>query len=275
MKITTIIENSKPIDSNLECEHGLSFFVEYDGKKIIFDTGKDGNNFLENADKLGLDIRNADYMVLSHGHYDHTGGVIPYVDTFGNDFKLIINPSVFYPRYKYSGSKKVDIGMPFGREDLEKRNVNTIFSEDIETISDKIDVISGFSLHPEYRMEDSGLFCQEKGVEKKDFMPGESVLVMKHEKGLVLLIGCSHSGVVSIIEKVKKLYDEKIYAVFGGTHLVVASSEFIDKTVQYFKDSKIEKIGVCHCNGEKAGHRFKEEIPDRYFQITTGKVINI
>ncbi|SHI83122.1 7,8-dihydropterin-6-yl-methyl-4-(beta-D-ribofuranosyl)aminobenzene 5'-phosphate synthase [Dethiosulfatibacter aminovorans DSM 17477] len=275
MKITTIIENSKPVDSNLECEHGLSFFVEYDGKKIIFDTGKDGNNFLENAEKLGLDIKNADYMVLSHGHYDHTGGVIPYVDTFGNDFKLIINPSVFYPRYKYNGVKKVDIGMPFGREDLEKRNVNTIFSEDIETISENIDVISGFSLHPEYRMEDSGLFCQENGVEKKDFMPGESVLVMKYEKGLVLLIGCSHSGVVSIIEKVKKLYDEKIYAVFGGTHLGVASSAFIDKTVQYFKNSDIEKIGVCHCNGEKAGYKFKEEIPDRYFQITTGKVIEI
>ena len=275
MKITTIIENTKPADSNLQCEHGLSFFVEYDGKKIIFDTGQNGKNFLRNAEKLGLNIKSADYMVLSHGHYDHTGGVMPYVDTFGNDFKLIINPSVFYPRYKYNRKKMVDIGMPFTREDLKKRNVNTIFSENIEAITDNICVVSGFSLHPEYRMEDSGLFCEEKGVEKKDFMPGESVLVMKHERGLVLLIGCSHSGVVSIIEKVRKLYDEKIYAVFGGTHLVVATPGFVDKTVAYFKNSEIEKIGVCHCNGEKAGLAFKEEIPDRYFQITTGKVINI
>lgn len=275
MKITTIIENTRPLDSNLECEHGLSFFLEYDGKKIIFDTGSKGKNFLENAEKLDLDIKNADYMILSHGHYDHTGGVLPYVDNYGNNFKLIINPSVFYPRYKYNGKKKVDIGIPFTREDLEKRDVDMILSEGIETITDKISVISGFSLHPEYRMEDNGLFCQEKGVEKKDFMHGESVLVMKHEKGLVLLIGCSHSGVVSIIEKVRKLYGERIYAVIGGTHLVVASPGFIDRTVSYFKDSEIEKVGVCHCNGEKAGLVFKEKIPDRYFRITTGKVINI
>lgn len=275
MKITTIIENSKPADSNLECEHGLSFFVEYDGKKIIFDTGQNGKNFLENSEKLGLDIKNADYMVLSHGHYDHTGGVIPFIDAFGNDFRLIINPSVFFPRYKYKDCKKIDIGMPFGKEDLEKRNVNITYSKDIEKISDKIDVISGFTLHPEYTMEDSGLLCLEAGLEKKDFMPGESVLVIKHEKGLILLIGCSHSGVVSIIEKARKLYDEKIYAVFGGTHLVVASPGFVDKTIQYFKNSDIEKIGVCHCNGEKAGLKFKEEIPDRFFQITTGKVIEI
>lgn len=275
MKITTIIENTKPLDSILECEHGLSFFVEYDGKKIIFDTGKDGENFLENANKLTADIKNADYMVLSHGHYDHTGGVIPYIDTYGNNFKLIINPSVFFPRYKYSGNKKVDIGIPFTRKDLEKRKVEMIFSEDLVTISDKIDVVSNFSLHPEYRMEDSGLLCEEDGIEKKDFMPGESVLVMKHEKGLVLLIGCSHSGVVSIIEKVKKLYDENIYAVFGGTHLVVASPGFVNKTVEYFKNSQIEKIGVCHCNGANAGKIFKKEIPDRYFQITSGKVITI
>lgn len=162
MKITTIIENTKPADSNLQCEHGLSFFVEYDGKKIIFDTGQNGKNFLRNAEKLGLDIKSADYMVLSHGHYDHTGGVMPYVDTFGNDFKLIINPSVFYPRYKYNRKKMVDIGMPFTREDLKKRNVNTIFSENIKAITDNICVVSGFSLHPEYRMEDSGLFCEEK-----------------------------------------------------------------------------------------------------------------
>jgi 7,8-dihydropterin-6-yl-methyl-4-(beta-D-ribofuranosyl)aminobenzene 5'-phosphate synthase len=275
MKITTIIENSKPLDSNLECEHGLSFFVEYDGKKIIFDTGNDGKNFLENAHKLDIDIKNADYMVLSHGHSDHTGGVIPYVDIFGNDFKLIVNPSLFFPRHKYYRMKKESIGIQFTREDLEKRNVNTILSEDVETISENIQVISGFSLHPQYKMEDNGLYCEDDGVEKKDFMPGESVLVMKHAKGLVLLIGCSHSGVISIIEKVREQYNEKIHAVFGGTHLVHSSQGFIDKTVEYFKNSEIEKIGVCHCNGPNAGKTFKEEIPDRYFQITTGKVIEI
>jgi 7,8-dihydropterin-6-yl-methyl-4-(beta-D-ribofuranosyl)aminobenzene 5'-phosphate synthase len=275
MKITTLIENTKPLDSKLKSEGALSFFVEYDGKKIIFDTGEKGKPLIYNAKKLGVDIENADYMVLSHGHYDHTGGVMPYIETYGNNFKLIINPAVFLPRYRYKDGKKDDIGTPFTMDDLKINNVETIFSEDVEAISENIHVISDFSLHPEYRMEDNGLFYEEDGVEKKDFMPGESVLVMKHEKGLVLLIGCSHSGVVSIVEKIREQYNENIYAVFGGTHLVKSSQGFIDKTVKYFKNSEIEKIGVCHCNGENAAKTFKEEIPDRYFQITTGKVINI
>jgi 7,8-dihydropterin-6-yl-methyl-4-(beta-D-ribofuranosyl)aminobenzene 5'-phosphate synthase len=140
-------------------------------------------------------------------------------------------------------------------------------------LSDELYAITPFEADPEMPREKTVLFYEKNGDLYEDFNPGEVVLVIKGSKGLVILAGCSHIGVVSIIEKIKKLFNENIYAFIGGTHLKGESDTYIKKAAEYFKTSEIQKIGVCHCTGEAAEKIFNESLKERFFKVTTGSRI--
>lgn len=287
MKITTIIENSLKDNKELKNEHGLSFFIETSACNILFDTGKSGD-FVDNAKDLGIDLNKVDYLVLSHAHYDHCGGVKRFLDTFNIQPEFYVSENFFKNRDKYhysDGSQKVDfasngpgykyIGIDFDEEFIrnKKLNINYVDS-DMVKLSDKVYIFTNFERTYDFETLNPNMQIKKGDKYIVDTFEDEVTIAIDTEKGLLILLGCSHPGILNIVDTISKRAGKKIYGVMGGTHLVEADEERINKTIKRLKEMNIEIIGVSHCTGEKAVKIFKEKC-DNFFENCTGTVLEI
>lgn len=275
VKITTLIENSVKEKSLLHSEHGLSFYIQADDINIIFDTGQSGS-FVENANKLNVDLKRIDYVILSHGHYDHTGGFTTLVKEAGNSFKLIAGEKFFNNKYKYDGIKYTCIGNSFNKNYLEENKISIKYiNEDTFNISNNILVASNFERKTDFeKIKDRFLIKLDNNYEKDDFSD-EIVLAIKLQQGLLVVLGCSHVGIVNILESLIERTGMPIYGVIGGTHLVEADDLRVDETIKYLREKDIKLIGVSHCTGEKAIEKLKDNFKDRFLEVNTGEIIEI
>lgn len=287
MKITTIIENSLGENKSLLNEHGLSFFIENNGKNILFDTGKSGN-FVENAKKLNIDLNKTNYLVLSHAHYDHCGGVRTFLDSFTSKPELFISNNFFKNSNKYhhsDGNQKLDftsdnneynyIGINFDETFIKDKNLNINYvSKDMINITDNIYVFSNFEKTYNFETLNPNMIIKEDENYVIDSFKDEIVLGIDTEKGLLILLGCSHPGILNIVSTIAKRTDKKIYGILGGTHLIEADEIRINKTIDVLKDLDIKLIGVSHCTGDKAIEMFRNNC-DNFFVNSTGTILNL
>ena len=287
MKITTIIENSLGENKSLLNEHGLSFFIENNGKNILFDTGKSGN-FVENAKKLNIDLNKTNYLVLSHAHYDHCGGVRTFLDNFTSKPELFISNNFFKNSNKYhhsDGNQKLDftsdnneynyIGINFDETFIKDKNLNINYvSKDMVNITDNIYVFSNFEKTYNFETLNSNMIIKEDENYVIDSFKDEIVLGIDTEKGLLILLGCSHPGILNIVSTIAQRTHKKIYGILGGTHLIEADEIRINKTIDVLKDLDIKLIGVSHCTGGKAIEMFRNNC-DNFFVNSTGTILNL
>jgi 7,8-dihydropterin-6-yl-methyl-4-(beta-D-ribofuranosyl)aminobenzene 5'-phosphate synthase len=248
---------------NFESGHGLSIFIEGE-KRILFDTGP-SDAFLRNSKKLKVDINNRDYIVLSHGHWDHTNGL-----EFIKGGKIVAHPNCFIDRINKDG--KCD-GPPLSLEAM-GNNFDLILTKEPYKITDNMIFLGEVPRKNDFEAKKAFRFYYEGGQKRGDFMLDDSALVIKTNKGLVIVTGCSHSGICNIVEHAKKVCNEnKIFAVIGGFHLKDSDTAVIDKTIEFLKKDKIEKICPCHCTGLDAIEKMKEQL--NTYDIATGSVIEI
>lgn len=275
IKITTLIENNVKEKSLLHSEHGLSFYIQADNLNILFDTGQSGS-FVENANKLNIDLEKIDYVILSHGHYDHTGGFKRLVKEKGNSFQLITGEKFFNNKYKYDGIKYTCIGNSFDEKYLEENKISIKYiNEDTFNISDNISVASNFERKTDFeKIKDRFIIKVDNNYKKDDFFD-EIVLTVKLQQGLLVVLGCSHVGIVNILETLIQRTGMPIYGIIGGTHLVEADDFRVDETIKYLREKDIKLIGVSHCTGEKAIEKLKDNFKDRFLEVNTGEIIEI
>lgn len=275
IKITTLIENSVKEKSLLHSEHGLSFYIQADNLNILFDTGQTGS-FVENANKLNIDLEKIDYVILSHGHYDHTGGFKRLVKEKGNSFQLITGEKFFNNKYKYDGIKYTCIGNSFDEKYLEENKISIKYiNEDTFNISDNIFVASNFERKTDFEKIKDRFIIKVDNNYKKDDFSDEIVLTVKLQQGLLVVLGCSHVGIVNILETLIQRTGMPIYGIIGGTHLVEADDFRVDETIKYIREKDIKLIGVSHCTGENAIEKLKDNFKDRFLEINTGEIIEI
>ncbi|MCY6356433.1 MBL fold metallo-hydrolase [Clostridium sp. ZS2-4] len=287
MKITTVIENSLGDNKEFKNEHGLSFFIETPKCNILFDTGKTGD-FIENAKDLGIDLNKVDYLVLSHAHYDHCGGVTRFLDTFNVRPEFYVSEKFFInsDKYHYSdGSQKLDftsdsteyryIGINFDEAFIKdkKLNVNYVDS-DMVKVDDKVYIFTNFEKTYDFEALNPNMKIKKEEEYIVDPFDDEITVAVDTEKGLLILLGCSHPGILNIVDTIAKRTGKKIYGIMGGTHLVEADEQRINKTIERLKEMNIEIIGVSHCTGEKAVEMFKEKC-DNFFVNSTGNVLEV
>ncbi len=276
LKITTLIENKIGENKNLNIEHGLSMHIQVDGMNILFDTGESGK-FIENAEALGIDLNKLDYVLLSHGHYDHTGGFKRLMEEFSPKFKLIVGDTFFNKKYKIldTGEYKF-IGNSFDQLYLEEKEVSVEYMvQDKKHLSENVIIFTDFNKKPEYENFNDTLFVKKDEKYILDDFPDEISLSVKTEKGLIVIVGCSHVGVVNILETIKERTGINIYGVIGGTHLVSADKEKLGKVISYLKQENIKLIGTSHCTGEKGEIILKECFSDEFFNNNTGNILII
>lgn len=275
IKITTLIENSLGENQSLQNEHGLSFFIDIEGnncQKILFDTGQ-SNTFITNAQKLGVDLTTTDRVVLSHSHYDHTGGFVDFIKSYGSDFQLYVGPGFFTPKYANNNRIWKFLGNNFEQEDLEDRGIKIehLYKETTELVKG-VYVMTNFTQTNTFEKASSRFYIRNGNDYKRDFFTDEVVLVLEAKAGLIVLLGCSHPGVVNILEAVQNRLNKPLHCVMGGTHLVGASKERLDESIKYLQKLELPFLGLSHCTGDDAINRVQKEI-EHFFLNTTGTTL--
>lgn len=269
IKLTTLVDNLA--DKGLAAEHGLSLWIETPDKRILFDTGQ-GPALVENGDKLKCELSSADFLVLSHGHYDHTGGV-SHVLKLNNSVEVFCHAGTFLPRYSIAvegHSRSISmpqnasaalLGLPSGR--LHWVAAPQRIFPDIG-ITGKIPRLNSF--------EDPGgpFFLDPKG-QRQDLLDDDQALWIETERGLVIVVGCCHAGLLNTVEFIRRVSGiEKVRGIVGGLHLEHATAQRLQKTCQSIGEWEVEFIVPCHCTGQEAVNSLRKAFGDKVCQGRAG-----
>jgi 7,8-dihydropterin-6-yl-methyl-4-(beta-D-ribofuranosyl)aminobenzene 5'-phosphate synthase len=270
IRITILIDDKKS-RPDLNAEHGLSLWIEYGDKRILFDTGQ-SNALVGNAEKLGIDLAQTDAIVLSHGHYDHTGGLAAVLDIAAKA-KVYLHPSALEPKFSRKGAKIQSIGMPeTAKKALKGRHI-------IWTIT-PARLFSGIAVTGQIPRKNNfedvgGAFFLDKDCQKDDDLPDDQSLYIESKSGIFVVLGCAHAGVVNILNYIAELAGRcSIYGIIGGMHLLNAASARISKTLESFKKFGIRKIAPLHCTGMNALNEIEKSFQDRFLSLKAGAQIS-
>ncbi len=271
LRITTLIENMPDDEGKLLAEHGLSLHIEFDGKRILFDTGQTGD-FVKNAKDLGIDLKALDDIILSHGHYDHSGGVMTLLSETERVLPFYVGEGFFAPKYKHlsDGTYRYN-GNPFTKQELKAHQVDLhMVTEDVTRLSDKIILFKNFPAVSGFEHKNEKFVLPEGDAYRVDAFEEEIALGLRTGKGLVLIVGCSHVGICNILQAVTRRLDEPIYAVLGGTHLMEADENRLQKTMEVFRRFGVQCVAVSHCTGEQGIALAKETFGEQFVLNNTG-----
>jgi 7,8-dihydropterin-6-yl-methyl-4-(beta-D-ribofuranosyl)aminobenzene 5'-phosphate synthase len=262
-RITILCENTVGPLSGTLGEHGFSALVESDSGSLLFDTGQ-GETLLANARRMNRNLHEVVKVALSHGHYDHAGGLWSLLRTCGGK-EIHAHPEVFRTRYRVKDTgEPLSIGMPYQREFLEGLGARFTFGDSWREIMPDIFLTGEIPRRNRFEKGDSGLFCDTAGC-CADTHPDDQSLVIRTGKGLVLILGCCHAGIINTLEHVREASGvAEIHAVIGGMHLGFCDEEQIDETVKALRRFNIRKLVGSHCTGFNAAVRLSREFPGSF-----------
>ncbi len=252
MEITTLIDNVV-YGNNLTGEHGLSLLIKLDGFTILFDTGQSGQ-FIRNAMTLSVDIKSVDVVIISHGHYDHTGGLHNFCQV-NKTAKIYIKPEAMKLKYK---NKSKFIGIPFQSKLFENRVIDV---RQPLALRPDVHILPDIALHHSEDTHFMGMYIKSGDTWLSDDFQDEQILVIQEKEALVIISGCSHRGITNIIDTAIRYFNKPIAAVFGGFHLKDELADTVSFIIEKLGSYKIPLLGVSHCTGLDAYARLKSELP--------------
>lgn len=239
MKLTVLCDNTTRIDAYYVGEPGVSYYLEDGDARILFDAGY-SDVYLRNAEKRGIDLNNVTAVVLSHGHNDHTGGLVHFPAT--QRVPLYAHPAVFEPK-RFEGE---DIGSPIAIEEAAERFELHLSANPVQ-LTEHLTFLGEIPRESSY---ESRYAIGERRTEEgwqPDHLPDDTALVYRGKDGLWIITGCSHSGITNITEYAKKVCgDERICGIIGGFHLLKMSRQ-TEQTVAWLKQLQPKHLRPCHC----------------------------
>jgi 7,8-dihydropterin-6-yl-methyl-4-(beta-D-ribofuranosyl)aminobenzene 5'-phosphate synthase len=275
VRITTLSENAAKKGGFL-AEWGLSLLIEVGQTTVLLDAGA-GISTVHNADLLGIDLSRVDVIVLSHGHYDHTGGLRDVLRRMKKEISVIAHPDIWAPKYaRDQGSPARYIGIPFQRRELE--GLGAVFNLATEPlpITEGIMTTGEVPMTSEFEAIDAGMFVREDNRWQPDRLLDDQGLVITTEAGLVVMLGCAHRGMINTIHHARQITGvDEVYAVIGGSHLVSATEAGLWLTIAALQDMDVKRLGLCHCTGMTAAAVLAVEFGDRFIFNPAGTVIEL
>jgi len=275
LRITTLSENTAGMGEFLG-EWGLSILLETGDTTILFDCGK-SISAVHNADTLKVDLTRVTKIVLSHGHYDHTGGLRDVLRRMGKEVEIIAHPDIWQPKYaRRKNEPDRYIGVPFQRNELESLGATFNLTRQPIYLIDNITTTGEVPMVTDFERIDEGLFIREESSWQPDKLLDDQALVIKTAVGLVVILGCAHRGMINTLDHARELTGiDKILAVIGGSHLMGVSDERLWQTIDALRELKIQKLGLCHCTDLPAASLLAREFSESFFFNKAGTVTEI
>ncbi|UCH42902.1 MAG: MBL fold metallo-hydrolase [Dehalococcoidales bacterium] len=275
LDITTLSENTAASPGIL-AEWGLSVLIETDTSTVLFDSGQ-SISASHNADVFRIDLGKINKIVLSHGHFDHTGGLKSILSRIGKDIEIIGHPDIWAAKCSYRpGREARNIGIPFSPEVLESHGARFNLTKEPVKIDDDIMTTGEIPMVTGFEEVDANMYVNEGEDLRPDQLLDDQALIINTESGLVVILGCAHRGIINTLYHAKQLTGvEKINTVIGGCHLMGATEERIMLTIASLKELGVSRIGVSHCTGLPAAAIMAREMGDSFFFNNSGKWITL
>jgi len=277
MKITILCENTACAPGILG-EHGFAALIETSGGRYLFDTGQ-SNTLLHNAKALKIELCRLDTIMLSHGHFDHTGGLAGLLKIAG-PLDVHAHPDIFTRRFALDKNRLKQkfraIGITLSKKKAEDLGARFIFNTGFAAIADDVHLTGEIPRRTDFEMPDPRLVIKKAGVLWPDPLKDDQSLIIKSPKGLIVIFGCAHAGMINTLNHIRdKMPDEKMHMLLGGTHLGYLNEAQIEKSIEHLRDFAVDRIGVSHCTGWKASLCLMKAFGKRFFIANAGQVINI
>ncbi len=265
MEITVLVDNNTLIDRYFLAEPGLSLLIRDDETTVLFDTGY-SDIFLKNAAKMGIELTNLDYLVLSHNHLDHTWGLEPLIRYFTElqlerrIFKrptVVAHPDVFD---SVSADGFEELGCLISRAKLAK-HFPLQLSKQPQSLNSRLTFLGEIPRRNDFEVNLA--MGRKEGADEDDHIMDDSALVYRSREGLVIITGCSHSGICNIIEYAREVCgDHRVVDIIGGFHLQNPSARQLEGTVSYLDALQPGTVHACHCT-------------DLHSKIALSRVVNL
>lgn len=231
----TILYDNYRYQEGTKPDWGFSCLIEGAEKTILFDTGTQPDILLHNVDQMGVDLKKVEQIVISHNHHDHIGG-LPAVLERNHEVSVYVPVSFAHETDRNMGAKKAEV----------------------VSVDDPVEICPNV-----YSTGEMGIQIKEQS------------LIINSDKGLIIVTGCSHQGIVEILKRAKELFNRPIHLVFGGFHLAAKSDAELQEIIRHFKEMGVERCGATHCTGDRAIELFKEAYGKEYVPMGTGRILEI
>lgn len=269
IKITIVVDNKA--GGGLDSEHGFAAWIEAFGRHILFDTGQ-GYALSGNAARLGIPLDKTDHLVLSHGHYDHGGGIVQVMEQSASA-TIHLHPDALIDRYSLEDNGK---SRPIGLSEETTSFLGSLPCERVHWIKHSEYIVPGIGLTGPIPRTNGyenvgGPFYTDQQGSAKDLINDDQALWIDTDKGLVVCAGCAHSGIINTLNCIKNITGKtEIRGVVGGFHLIGAKISRVKKTVHELENVSPEFIAPCHCTGDEVCLLMKERLGERFVACGAG-----
>jgi 7,8-dihydropterin-6-yl-methyl-4-(beta-D-ribofuranosyl)aminobenzene 5'-phosphate synthase len=274
IKITCVVDNCAKFSSRLWGEHGLAFLIQAGANTILFDSGSSPDILEHNMRELGEDMSRVKYIVLSHGHYDHCGGLEWALSKTRRPL-IIADDSIFDKKLIRVDKEFVSVGIPITAEQIREKGDIKFIQDQHYSIAQGVFVTGRIPRTIPFEVIPAGKdFVEKKMMIEEDPFLDDHALVMDSDKGQIVILGCCHAGLINTLTYVSKTWQKPLLAIIGGTHLNNASGDRVNRTIVPLRE-KFKPSTLClnHCTGLEAFFALRNSFGASVKDFPAGSVI--